>query len=278
MNFPQTRLTLIERLAGDGSEEDWRGFLKDYWGPVCRFALRCGARDLDEAEEVASQVFETLWKNRLLNRWVSNQAEKLRSLLCAVARNILANRSRADARWTRLQSGLARRVDESNLSDDQNADVFYAAWAEDLIGQAVESLAVECCRKNQGDRIRVLYGRLCEGLSIAEVAAALELAPSTVDYYYRNARDRLAGLLEELLYPQVARYCGSGDLKDEFAREWEHLGRHLAAHGGLDEAVRRSYAKLPRRARAKPVWGRMGETVRRMTSIHPPDIDTNDSE
>src|SRR5437879_4084689 len=38
MSFPQTRPTLIERLAAAGEERDWQEFLTDYWGPICRFA------------------------------------------------------------------------------------------------------------------------------------------------------------------------------------------------------------------------------------------------
>ncbi len=44
MSFPQTRLTLVERLASGGSAEAWQTFLGDYWGPIRRFALRWGAR------------------------------------------------------------------------------------------------------------------------------------------------------------------------------------------------------------------------------------------
>jgi DNA-directed RNA polymerase specialized sigma24 family protein len=61
-------LTLVQRLASGGTEEDWQGFLKDYWGPVWRFSLRFGARNLDEAEDAASETFEVLWEQRLLVR------------------------------------------------------------------------------------------------------------------------------------------------------------------------------------------------------------------
>lgn len=80
MSFPQTRLTLIQRLATGGSEEDWRCFLQDDWGPICRFSLRFGARNLDDAEEVASQTFEVFWEKRLLARWMSQRSAKLRTL------------------------------------------------------------------------------------------------------------------------------------------------------------------------------------------------------
>ncbi len=68
--------------------------MNDYWGPLCRFSLRYGARNLDDAEDVASQTFEVLWEKRLLVRWVSGRTAKLRTLLCSVVRNILSHRNR----------------------------------------------------------------------------------------------------------------------------------------------------------------------------------------
>ncbi len=129
-----------------------------------------GADDLNEAEEIASQTFETIWVNRLLDRWVSNQAAKLRSLLCAVVRRIVSNRNRNRARQGRFHLGATPDMEDLEQPPDEAEDSFYAAWVEEIVHQAVDLLAAEYCRQNQADRIRVLYGRLCEGLSIAEVA------------------------------------------------------------------------------------------------------------
>ena len=114
MPFPQTRLTLIERLASGGSEEDWRRFVEDYHGPVCLFALRSGAKDFDDAEEIALETFEVLWKNRLLTRWVAHQGAKLRSLLCAVVRNLLSNRRRVQEGRQRLMPDLIQHSGASS--------------------------------------------------------------------------------------------------------------------------------------------------------------------
>ena len=56
MAFPETRLTLIGRLVHSGQHDDWRLFLTDYWGPVCRFAMQWGRLPLHDAEEVASEL------------------------------------------------------------------------------------------------------------------------------------------------------------------------------------------------------------------------------
>ena len=267
MSFPSTRLTLIHRLAEGGSEDDWGRFLKDYWGPLCRFCLRHGARDLNEAEDVASQTFEVLWTNRLLDRWRSNRSAKLRALLCGVVRHLLANRHRSQKRKDRLRPGLIEYLEELNRSSQPEIDIFYAAWVEGLVEQAVELLAVQYCGKGQGDRIRVLYGRLCEGLTIAKVADALNLKPTTVDFYFRDARDRLAETLRRLLEVHVQRYVPPKEAEAEFAREWEELGTYLAAHGGLEEAVARAYALLDAGWTPIEERSKMGETLARLTSM-----------
>jgi RNA polymerase sigma factor (sigma-70 family) len=244
MSFPETHFSFIQRLASQGQEADWQTFLADYWGPVYRFALRRGAGTRDEAEDVAAETFEVLWQNRLLVRWAANRSAKLRTLLCRVVRNLLANRSRGRARRQSLQRKLAELLESDMKTADAETDVFYAAWVEDLTEKAVESLAAEYYRKDQGDYVRVLYGRLCEGLTIAEVAELLAISPKNVDYFFRHARDRLGEKLKELLGPHVRRYCDPGEYEAELAAEWRHLGHHLAEHGGLEEAVRRAFELL----------------------------------
>lgn len=265
--FPETRVTLIRRLASGGSEEDWRQFLADYRGPVCRFALRWGATCYDDAEDVASQTFEVLLESRLLARWASNRSARLRSLLCAVTRNILANRHRVQAGRRQLAEELRQHFEELADEKDRSADAFYAAWVEDLVQQAVASVATEYYRQGKGDYVRVLYGRLCRQLSIAELAEALQLKPSAVDNYYRHARQRLAEKLDERLRRQLQRYCPAEDLDDEFSLEWEQLGTYLADQGGLEEAVRRTYELLDPVQLSQGRQARMAKTVARLTAI-----------
>lgn len=267
MAFPQTQLTLIQRLASGGSDEDWQRFLRDYWGPINRFALRWGARNMEDAEEVASHTMLVIWQNRLLSRWMSNRSAKLRSLLCAVVRNTLSNWNRRRAGRDCVSEELVKQLEEDGGAGEEPSQAFYAAWVEDMIQQAVESLAAEYYRSNQGDYVRVLYGRLCEGLTIAEVAEALEIKPSTVDYCFRQARQRLSEKLEMVVRPQVERYCPPEEAEQEFALEWDLLGRFLAEHGGLEEAVRRAYETLdPVRAGQHRAAG-LTEALSRFTAI-----------
>src|SRR4051812_12709220 len=102
MSFPQTRPTLIQRLATHGNEPDWQAFLADYWRPVCRFAWHYGQCSWQDAEDVASQTFLAIVQQELLARWVSAHSAKLRTLLCTVVRNVLANRARVQAGRARI--------------------------------------------------------------------------------------------------------------------------------------------------------------------------------
>ena len=97
MSFPETRLSLIRRLAGDAAASDWQDFLADYWGPVCRFAQARASISSHDAEDVTAQVFQTLWESDLLERWNGNQAARLRTMDSRGLRSSL---------WGRLRSGV----------------------------------------------------------------------------------------------------------------------------------------------------------------------------
>jgi RNA polymerase sigma factor (sigma-70 family) len=244
MNFPETHSILIQRLAGGGDDQDWQTFLTDYWAPVCRFARRCGASSAADAEDVASQTFLALLTNQLLERWASQRSAKLRTLLSAVVRNVVANRARVASGRARLLraggAGLARAALE------EPEDAFYASWADDLVHQAVEWLLAQYNEEGKGDYFRVLYGRLCEGTTMPAIAEALGLQLSQAENAYKHARRRLARRLEELVRAHVRRYCPAGEAEAELAAEWGRLGHYLKGHGGLEEALRRAYEQGPR--------------------------------
>src|SRR5262249_48120885 len=123
----------------------------------------------------------------------------------------------------------------------EQVDAFYAAWVEELLQQAVESLLAEYHREARGDYFRVLYGRLCDGMTGAEVAQALGLTQSQAENAYKHARKRLARRLEELVRDHVRRYCPAAEADDGFAAEWGQLAEFLKREGGLERAVRRAY-------------------------------------
>ncbi len=250
MNFPTTRYTLIQRLATHAAEEDWALFLADYWRPLCRFAARWGRLTLADAEDIAAVTLEVLIRNRLLERWVGDRRARLRTLLCGIVRRALSNHTRRQIREGHHlreyvnELAAAGRIDElcdESIPGDE-ADAFYQAWAEELMQSAVESLLDDYHREGRGNYFRVLFGRVCEGLPVKEISEALSLKIDDVDNYFRHARSRLEHRLRELVRWHVVRYSGKDAAAEEFLHEWHRLGDFLERNGGLEEALRHSYA------------------------------------
>jgi len=265
MAFPQTRHTLIQRLAAGGGDADWRRFLDDYWGPVCRFAMRRRGVGLADAEDVASQAFEVLLKGDLLGRWASSPQAKLRTLLCQVVIKLQANANRANFNREKLLHELRDAgTHGSDVPVDQQ-DAFLAAWVEDVLQHCLHDLALEYHREGRGDYFRVLHGRLCEEMTIAEVAAALEISAASVDNFYRHVRQRLHDKLEAAVRSHVYRYAPPDEAELEFAAEWGRLGNYLREHGGLDDAVRRTYTLVEAGQLEQRKPQRITETITRLT-------------
>src|SRR5687767_550262 len=169
MNFPETRNTLIARLASGGTESDWQQFAADYWGPVVRFAGRIGRIPLDQAEDIAGELFLVLLRSPLLVRWQQAPSAKLRSLLCAIARNLLSNRQRIEQNRRRL---LQNAVAEGELCAFPNdgaehepaaadLDAFYRAWVDELLAETMRTVMSQFHAEGKGDYFRALYGRVC---------------------------------------------------------------------------------------------------------------------
>ena len=243
--FPETRHTLIQRLATSGQETEWQQCLSDYWRPVCRFAARWGRLGTEDAEDVASTTFEALIRNRLLSRWVLHRQAKLRTLLCIVIRNVISNRARVQQGRERLVREHAGELDRL-LTDSLDAppdqiDAFYLSWTEELLQTAVGLLLEEYHREGRGDYFRVLYGRICEQMTSRQVADSLDIKLTDAENFYKHARQRLAAGLERLVREHVERYTPADQIADEFRVEWQMLGECLKGRGGLERALRESY-------------------------------------
>jgi len=248
MAFPQTHVTLIERLAGGGGDDDWAEFLRDYWEPICRFARERASLSREDAEDVASETLQAIVRNNLLSRWSANRSAKLRTLICTVVLNILANRGRiANGRKKavrehggELDRYLVDVAGSPEVASAESVDAFYAAWAEELLDRAIDSVLTAYNESGKGDHVRLLYERICKDKSFREIAGALELTANATEKQFRRAMRRLSERLKELVRWQVGRYSSAGEVDAEFGVEWDRLADYLGRHGGLESAVRRS--------------------------------------
>jgi len=249
MSFPETRPTLIARLADGGDGTAWEQFLNDYWGPIVRFAVRIGRLPVDQAEDAASETLLVIFRSKLLLRWQNSPTGKLRSLICGVTRNLLANRQRVEQGRRNLLADLAEQggvpgalpvydsPEPAAANDDE--DIFYQSWADDLLAQAMRAVREQLYAEGRGDYFRALYGRVCEGLSAGDIAQSLGVSAAAVENFLRIARSRLTRTLQVAVQEQVERYSPAADAKAEFEREWHELAEHLDRVGGLETAIRR---------------------------------------
>lgn len=271
MVFPQTKLTLIQRLSAGGSETDWQDFLNDYWEPVCRFAMRRGNLAVQDAEDIAAETVQAILKGKLLARWSENRAAKLRTLICGVVRNIMSNRGRvANGRKRHLEQLAA--LPEADLpaslwSDDaaiESADVFYAVWATELLKQSIERLMLDLHREQKGDYFRVLHGRICEGLTTQQVAELLSIKPTDVENHLKAAKKRLAAVLESAVRRHAEKYSEPAALREEFDEEWKRLSEYLDEHGGLADSIRQCHeelAAIPSNGRKSAAYARVRAAI-----------------
>lgn len=282
MAFPQTRQTLIRRIAAGGGDQDWGQFLRDYWQPVCRFAQRRANMTIEDAEDVASQTFEAILTNQLLQRWDADRSSKLRTLLCTVVRHILGNYARVQSgRKHLLRQNAAELIARSDLptikamdASRKQVDAFYVAWVEGVLQEAIDSLMQEYHRTGKGDYFRALYGRVCEGLTTRQVSESLSISLTTAENYYKAARKRLASRLQEQVRRHVERYCDPQDADAEFAAEWGQLGEHIKDHGGLERAIARAHEEFDPVETAQRQTAAITAVVNRLTQIRPPVTDS----
>jgi len=284
MSFPQTSQTLIRRFASQGSQRDWHQFLSDYWLPVCRFAQQRAGLTIQDAEDVASETFQAVLSNNLLSRWASDRSSKLRTMLCTVVRHILGNRARVQkGRQRLLRENVYELLNREDLptirhldEPAKHIDVFYAAWVEGIVLQAVESLMQEYHRTGKGDYFRVLYGRVCEQMTMPQISEALGITTTQAENYYKAARKRLAAKLQQLLQHHVQRYCQPDQADDENVAEWDNLGQYLEKHGGLEQTITKVYENSVATQTAQRQAKAITATLRRLTQTltKPPDPPT----
>jgi RNA polymerase sigma factor (sigma-70 family) len=225
----------------------------------------------EDAEDIASATFEVIFKNDLLNKWVSDRNAKLRTLLCAVSHNLISNHLRVNKGRKHLLRDHPDRFDQRFVLQDVNVpadqqDQFYAGWAADLIQQVLNQLMQEYHAKGRGDYFRVLHGKLCDRMPMREIAESLGISLSTAENYYKHVRQRLGILLESAIRHHVQRYAAPAEVADEFAAEWADLAKHLHDQGGVEAAIE----KMWRVEEAEPFDSRrksLNQAVSRLNSL-----------
>lgn len=241
MAFPETRVSLIRRIVTSGDAAFWDQFVAGYWRATCRFAMRIGNLQWNDAEDVASQVFEVIVRKSLLQSWLAKPEARFKTLLCTVVRHVVHNTVRTKQRETRkIADQIQHALDDGNIAVHEDDDLFHTIWAEELLRTSVQAVMDDYHREGKGDYFRVLYGRVCEQLSFKEIAEHLDLKITDVENFSRHARKRLANELERRVRTDIAYYTDFAEIDAEFRREWQNLADLLQRRGGLETALRNS--------------------------------------
>ncbi|MFN3194179.1 MAG: RNA polymerase sigma factor [Aureliella sp.] len=113
--FPETRISLIVRLAGQEDVEAWQEFAEIYAPSLYGLSLRCGLQPAD-AEDVTQEVLFGV--ARAIHRFdVDRERAAFRTWLTRIARNLIADHFRRRSRPTEAHEGL----DELNCPSDSEA-------------------------------------------------------------------------------------------------------------------------------------------------------------
>ena len=252
MLFPETRLTFIRRLARDGSEADWRQFIGEYWRPVRRFAISRGRLQAADADDVASATFEVLIRKRLLLQWTEERSARLRTLLCGIVRRQLANRFRKHQDQQLPMMGSGTDDPFVDLPDDER-NVFEEFCFEEILLRSVDRMRNQCLKTGKINRFRVLFGRVCEGMTHSQIAACLNQPLSTVESWYKQARDQLAEVLRIQIRAIVSQHARPEHLASEFDEEWQRLAEFLQKMVGLNRNFSKTGWSIYRHPMSSPI-------------------------
>jgi RNA polymerase sigma-70 factor (ECF subfamily) len=146
----------------------------------------------DNAEDLAQDVFLRIYRAR--NGYEPNA--KFSTWLFAVAHNVACNSKRSRSRRKEVQLQPPPSGDAGNVSEQFVADksglmptrMFAKKELQDKVQQAMASL-------NERQRMAVLLHKF-EGMSYADIGAALDMTPQAVKSLLSRARDNLRLQLE----------------------------------------------------------------------------------
>jgi RNA polymerase sigma-70 factor (ECF subfamily) len=171
--------------ARQGNEAAWEWLMRRYQEPVFRLAYLI-VGDADDAEDVAQETFVRAYLS--LERF--DMSRPLRPWLMQITANLSRNRRRSLGRyWAAIQRFFQANATHSPLpTADTTGAIALRHLEADQLWQAVQQLPPAAQD--------TVYMRYFLGMSEAETAEALGVAPGTVKSRLHRALQRLQSLLD----------------------------------------------------------------------------------
>jgi RNA polymerase sigma-70 factor (ECF subfamily) len=166
-NFPVTDWSLVGRAARDsaGSEREALGLLLIRYLPALRAHLRYRKQcSPDEADDLLQEFVTSKILERDLLARARHEMGKFRTFLLTALDRFVINRIR-DERAAKRSPAHGKVVPfgdgaEYLGADDDGADAFNVAWAQNVISQALERMRFECAQSGRSDLWDVFQCRI----------------------------------------------------------------------------------------------------------------------
>lgn len=196
-SLPETRYTLLARLADTEDAAAWHEFAEIYEPAVVRFAKRRGLQESD-ARDVAQETMAAVAKS--LSRWTekseghsTRRETSFRAWLYAVARNIAVNR---------LQRGRAHRGAGGSLDDSLvntlASPTLAAAFDREYRLAALTWAGQHVQREVSAETWQAFWLTAIEGIPIPQAARQLGMQVGSVYAARSRVIARLKGRIESL--------------------------------------------------------------------------------
>ncbi len=192
-SFPDTRASLIVRLADAQNEEAWHEFVRLYEPVVYRLARRRGFQHAD-AEELVQEVMLAI--ARAAEGWVPDpQRGRFRTWLHRIARNLMVNflTRRKHQVWGTGKSDVQQMLEAE--SDPQSAvtQLFEVEYRRETFRWAASQVE----REVKGTTWQAFWLSTIDDLPAAEVASRLKISVGSVYIARSRVMARLRRLVDK---------------------------------------------------------------------------------
>jgi RNA polymerase sigma factor (sigma-70 family) len=184
--------TKLIEASTSGDKTAFEAIVKKYQSFICAITFSATG-DLEKSEELAQQTFVSAWKDLCKLK----DHAKFQSWLAAIARNIIKNSFRSQAR-----DPIAKAAPIDRIEDSQTADSGPVESAINKEQQAVVRLALKQIPQMYREPLVLFYR---QQQSVKQVAQQLELSEDTVKQRLSRGRNLLKEQIAAMVQETISR-------------------------------------------------------------------------
>jgi len=182
-----TRISLLSRVRDGSDDAAWVEFENRYRDLILRYALARGVQHAD-ADDICQIVMMSL-ATALRSFRYSSERGRFRDYLGRVVRNAVARHRSRPNRTTVSLDNFGDPSEPTEGTDEEDL-----RWEQEWVNHHYR-LAMQTIRRTFEAKSVEVFGRLVEGASVGDVAAAYEMTEQAVHKIKQRIRARLAELI-----------------------------------------------------------------------------------